>query len=107
MGRLTLAALLLVAGAASAAEPVRRTPPGEAMASANSACRRLQASAAANPERLTLKRLADLPPGALQRAVLRRIGGCPVLEVKLDGRFVYVPSVRDVQPRRDLGRQAR
>lgn len=38
------------------------------------------------------RRLEDLPPGVLQRAVLRTIAGCSVIEARVDGQTVYIPS---------------
>ena len=35
------------------------------------------------------KRLGDLPPGYLMRAVLRRVGPCSVSDVRKDGAWVH------------------
>jgi hypothetical protein len=35
------------------------------------------------------KRLGDLPPGYLMRAVLRRVGPCNVSDVRKDGAWVH------------------
>jgi hypothetical protein len=35
------------------------------------------------------KRLNDLPPGYLMRAVLRRVGPCSVSDVRKDGAWVH------------------
>ncbi len=34
------------------------------------------------------RRLGDLPPGYLMRAVLRRVGDCSVVDVRRDGAWV-------------------
>ena len=51
-----------------------------------------------------LMRLDELPPGLLEHAVLRTVGGCPVREVVWNGQTYYVaptsPAVLDANPAR-------
>lgn len=42
------------------------------------------------PDGVPFKRLDQLPPGVLEHAVMRTVGGCPVREIRYEGRTYYV-----------------
>ncbi len=73
MSALVLAAALLV------------SPPTQAQIAA---CAPARMTPTASVAPLKPKRLGDLPPGYLMRAVLRRVGDCSVMDVRKDGAWV-------------------
>jgi hypothetical protein len=64
------------------------SPPTPAQVAACTPARTTPAAAATAP--LQPKRLSDLPPGYLMRAVLRRVGPCNVSDVRKDGAWVHI-----------------
>ncbi len=98
--------ILIALGLAAAALPAVAAPPSNAPSglvvtfmpkggeenAVRTACESLL-SRTSTIGSIQLKRLGDLPPGRLEHAVLRTIGGCPVAEVVWQGQTYYVPSI--------------
>lgn len=84
-----LAVALLTAGLTTAALPAQtaverfRPPPNGCDPAA------LQQAAERSPAQL--KRLDEMPPAAMHLAVIRKVAGCEVATIRLEGRDVWVP----------------
>jgi hypothetical protein len=76
-------------------------PLAQRSALAAGACARLATQALA-PDGVPLKKLGELPPGLLEHAVWRTVGGCPVREIVFAGQTYYVqgssPQVERIDP---------
>ncbi len=77
--------LSVVLAAALGAAPLQPIDPTPARTANAEACRTAGVTSTATPPaRPGARRLGDLPPALLMRTVLRRIGGCSVVEVARD-----------------------
>jgi hypothetical protein len=86
MIELALASLLFAAAPAS-------LPPDASARDQAEACRAVGLTRTQDrPASPRARRLGDLPPGLLQRTVLRSIGACSVIEARVEGRSYYLPA---------------
>lgn len=79
---------ILFAAALAAGQPTAAAP-AEIIA-----CKRDRPVAAQSLGREGPRRLGDLPPGNLYRAVLRRVGDCDIVEVNERGAWTLKPAGR-------------
>ncbi len=106
----TFLSALMIAGAAVAAHaavtgfglPMTRQSPLPLPTPAE-ACAALTAKTS-GPGGGVFKRLDELPPGVVEHAVLRSVNGCPVREIRFQGKTYYVgPSIpKGVAPAVDV-----
>jgi hypothetical protein len=76
---------ILFAAALAAGAPVPATPDLEA-------CRADRPIPAQSQDRPGARKLGELPPGALYRTVLRRVGDCDIVEVNVGGAWRLKPA---------------
>ena len=79
---------ILFAAALAAASPAAAAPADVI------ACKRDRPLAAQSNEREGPRKLGDLPPGNLYRAVLRRVGDCDIVEIHDRGAWTLRPAGR-------------
>lgn len=58
------------------------------------ACRPHRPVPAQSPDHPGARKLGELPPGALYRTVLRRVGDCDIVEVNVSGAWTLQPAGR-------------
>ena len=85
----SLAVALIALAGPAAAQQAAAQPPAIAPSAACSAAASVPAKETAPPP---IRRLDQLPPGRLELAVLRTIGGCNVASVKQGDRIIYLPA---------------
>ena len=106
LSALSIAAGAVVAHAALSPTIAATTRPGLLPLPA-AACAALLSQTVA-PDGAPLRRLDQLPSGLVEHAVLRSVNGCPVREVRYQGRTFYVgPSIPEMKPATPEGQAAR
>jgi hypothetical protein len=97
--RAFLAAVLIAGAALPAVAQISGSPNTNTVAGAARACQALEQKTAQDGAGAQFRRLDQLPPGLLEHAVLRTIAGCPVREVRYQGRTYYLqPSIPRMEP---------